>query len=316
VTGPTRSDRTDLRRDRYRGTLVGVVVGDALGARFEGWPGLVPDSAVDEHLQGYSRLDHADDSVLTLAAAESVLYRRRVDADHMAACFVTAYERDPGRGFGPGAAALFAAMARGGDWNELAPAQFGGAGSFGNGAAMRVAPVSLYAGDDPERAADLARRIARITHTHPVGVEGAAVMAAAVSFTIGGHDPVSLPHALQVVCEDEDLSERLWAVAALPSDAGPDQVAALTGTGVGADEAVPAAIAAFSLNAERFTAAIRFAIRLGGDTDTIASMTGALAGAWRGQRAIPTVWRDRVAVATRAAELADRLAILAANGTR
>jgi poly(ADP-ribose) glycohydrolase ARH3 len=316
VTGPTWSGHTDLRRDRYRGTLVGVVVGDALGARFEGWPGLVPDSAVDEQLEGYSRLGHTDDSVLTLAAAESVLYRRGVDADHMAACFVTAYERDPGRGFGPGAAALFAAMARGGDWNELAPAQFGGAGSFGNGAAMRVAPVALYAGDDPERAADLARRTAWITHTHPVGVEGAAVMAAAVSFTIGRHDPVSLPHALQVVCEDEDLSERLWAVADLPSDAGPDHVAALTGTGVGADEAVPAAIAAFSLNAGSFVDAIRFAIRLGGDTDTIASMTGALVGARNGQRAIPTTWKDRVPVAARAAELGDRLAILAANTTR
>jgi len=69
--------------------------------------------------------------------------------------------------------------------------------------------------------------------------------------------------------------------------------------------AVPAALYAFLRHPESFTEAVLYALSLGGDTDTIASMTGALGGAYLGERAIPAVWCERVEGAAHLRDLAD-----------
>jgi poly(ADP-ribose) glycohydrolase ARH3 len=85
----------------------------------------------------------------------------------------------------------------------------------------------------------------------------------------------------------------LEKVESLVASEEPDAVAARIGNGISALQAVPAALAAFLSNADSFRGTIRFAIRMGGDTDTIASMAGALSGAYLGEEAIPAVWRSR-----------------------
>lgn len=82
---------------------------------------------------------------------------------------------------------------------------------------------------------------------------------------------------------------------------------AAVGNGVSAVEAVPAAISAFLSNLASFSDAAEFAVRMGGDTDTIASMTGALAGAHLGVDAIPAGWRDRAEGARSMGRLAGHL---------
>lgn len=100
--------------------------------------------------------------------------------------------------------------------------------------------------------------------------------------------------------------------------ARPAEVVQQVGNGIAAFEAVPAALYAFLRHPESFTEAVLYALSLGGDTDTIASMTGALAGAYLGERAIPAVWRERVEGAARLRELADALLAIAtrARGDR
>ena len=287
---------------------MGVAVGDALGAAFEGHPGPVPPAALREHLDGTGRALYTDDTALTIATAESLLDADGLDLDHLAAALAAAHHREPGRGYGAGTASLLARIQAGGDWRPLAAGQFGGTGSFGNGAAMRSAPIALFAGRHAVRAADLARRAARTTHTHAVGVEGAAALAAAVALVLGGTDPGMVAHELQVVVHDPDLRERLWAVGDLPTGESAPVVARVTGTGVSAAESVPAAIAAFVTHPDGFADTVAFAISLGGDTDTIASMAGALAGAHHGYRAIPEHWVARTEGCPVLVELADRLA--------
>ena len=65
----------------------------------------------------------------------------------------------------------------GADWRNEAPAMFGGTGSFGNGAAMRVAPLGAFFADDPDAAVENAALSAQPTHTHIEGTAGAIAIA-------------------------------------------------------------------------------------------------------------------------------------------
>ena len=66
-------------------------------------------------------------------------------------------------------------------WRQAAAAAFGGQGSCGNGAAMRVAPLGAYHPDRPTTAAELAIRSAEVTHAHPEGIAGAVLVAVAAA---------------------------------------------------------------------------------------------------------------------------------------
>lgn len=309
-------------RAKFRGALLGALVGDALGAVFEGHPGPVSNSSFTALERSYETLLYTDDTALTMAVAESLLYAGDLDEDHLAATMARRFEREPHRGYGAGTAALLARLSRGEEWKPAASAQFGGEGSFGNGAAMRVAPVALAAAGDPAIAATLSRRSARVTHTHPLGVDAAAVQAVAVALALAhpGADQVDRHHFLDRVAEtatEPILREQLSTVAGLLPAATAEMVATRVGTGVEAHEAVPAALCAFLRHPGSYRDTVRFAIALGGDTDTIASMAGAIAGACLGENAIPDRWLQRAEGAEHARDLADRFVrrTLDASGT-
>jgi len=171
--GGAGPDQVDDRERRYHGALLGVVVGDALGAPFEGHPGLVPPAFLTRIDAGQALLRYTDDTTMTFALAESLLFCRRLDLDHLAATFATACQREPHRGYGPAVAQLLGRVATGAGWAQAAASQFGGQGSFGNGAAMRVPPIGICAHGSLEVAAELGRESARVTHTHPEGVDAA-----------------------------------------------------------------------------------------------------------------------------------------------
>jgi poly(ADP-ribose) glycohydrolase ARH3 len=309
-----RIDRPPARRaDRFRGALVGVAVGDALGAPFEGRPRPVLIDEIDVHAGGAGPLRTTDDTAMTIAVAESLLFTNRLDEDHLARTFVTTYLRDPYRGYGAGVAALLGRLADGDDWRSAAPTQFAGQGSWGNGAAMRVAPIGISAAGDPDTAADLARRTARLTHTHPLGVAGAAVQAAAIAVLVDQppDEIVDAPRLIATLCRiaaEDELGAALDAAGELAGGGTPGKIARTLGTGVAAVEAVPAALCAFLRHPDSFADAVRLAIGLGGDTDTIAAMTGALAGARLGHTAIPGEWARRTEHSARLQGIADRLA--------
>ena len=256
-------------------------------------------------------LRYTDDTALTFALAESLVSLGRLDLDHVAATFALAYAREPNRGYGHATAQLLSEVAAGAEWRTTAAALFGGEGSFGNGAAMRVAPIALHADGLVEVAARLGRASATVTHTHADAVDAAGVQAAAVALALADGTTkagAGLIEALLPVAETPPLRAALDRVASLPPHSSPEEVGAMTGTGVAGIEAVPAAIAAASLHADSFAEAIHFAIRMGGDTDTIAAMAGAIIGARLGEGAIANAWLRRVEGVEHARQLADRFA--------
>lgn len=299
------------RRDRLRGTLLGVVVGDAVGSPYEGHPGSVPLELVSRLEAAGAPLRYTDDTALTFALAESLLSLGRLDLDHVAATLASAYEREPDRGYGQAAAQLLSEVATGADWRTAAASLFGGEGSFGNGAAMRVAPIALHADGSVKVAARLGRASATVTHTHPEAVDAAGVQAAAVALALGDgttNGGTGLIDELLAVAETPRLRVALNRIASLSPHSSPEEVAAVTGTGVAGIEAVPAAIAAASLHADSFAETIHFAIRMGGDTDTIAAMAGAIVGARLGEGAVADSWLERVEGVEHARQLGDRFA--------
>lgn len=300
-----------LPRSLFRGALLGVAVGDALGAGFEGDLEVDPHS-VQQLLREPGPLHFTDDTHMTLAMAESLVAQEAFEGSHMAATFVRNFEAEPWRGYGPGPPQVFRAIRRGARWDEAGRRLFGGSGSYGNGAAMRVCPAAMFACRDLDRVAWLARQTALITHTHELGIEGAVLQASAIAMLLTTRARENLDrHAflreLRRRARTDIFRRALDRVESLAPDSGPDVVAAELGNGIEAYRSVPTALYLFLSRASSFTGAVFDAICLGGDTDTIASMTGALSGAWLGESALPEVWRTSVEGAKRLEDLADGL---------
>lgn len=305
-------------QDRFRGALLGTAVGDALGAPFEGAGRPRPrDLAVVERDAGLLRW--TDDTAMTLAVAESLAEHGGFDGAAMAHRFAEEHRREPWRGYGAGPPQIFTAIRAGAPWEEPARALFGGSGSFGNGGAMRAAPAGLLSYGALPAAAQLARQQAAITHTHEQGLQGAALQACAVAWLVcaqpteGSDSQPGLLDEIRGYAPAPEFGERLTAIADLRPDAAPASVVAALGNGVAAVESVPAALWAFVRHPRSFVDTVRAAITLGGDTDTIAALAGALSGAFLGCDAIPRSWQERLEARERLVAAADRLLAVASQ---
>ncbi len=271
--------------DRARGALLGTFVGDALGMPFEGVPQTSIPTEVEMIEARRGRGTYTDDTQMMIALGESLLARGRIDADHLARAFLDAYDAD--RGYGGGTRRVLELWRSGVPVAVAAGRIFEGRGSRGDGAAMRIAPVAVRFRDDHERLCVEAAASARITHSHPVGLDGAVVQAAALGAALRGDDILATAHA---TARTEELRRALEEVEALlAAGPGPGEVHTRLGSSADAAEAVAAALYSALANSS-FETAVRFAVRLGGDTDTVAAMAGAVAGARDGAQSIPARW--------------------------
>ena len=290
--------------DRACGALLGTFVGDALGMPFEGRsPETVP-AVVDMAPARLGRGTYTDDTQMMIALAESLIDRGHVEAEHLARAFQEAYE--PDRGYGGGTRKVLELWTDGVPVGEAAGRVFGGEGSRGNGAAMRIAPVAVRYRGDPQRLLGEAAASARVTHAHPVGVDGAVVQAAAIGAALRD-EPIL--EAARAAARTEELQAGLGDVGALLAEhRGPALVGVRLRSSSDACGSVCAAIYS-ALAHPTFEATVCFAVGLGGDTDTVAAMTGAIAGARHGAWSIPRRWLDVLENGDRGRDHVQRLAI-------
>jgi len=273
--------------DRFTGCLIGLAVGDAIGGPYEGL------TSADIYFQfgtpeviirnpSNETLYFTDDTEMMFGVAETLIECGSIDEARLCRAFVENYH--PDRGYGQGARKVLNAMAEGKNWRKIAATLFPG-GSFGNGAAMRVAPVGLFFRDQREVLWEQARLSAFPTHTHPLGIEGAQLLAAAIAIASQAttFNRREFYHELRQLATTEEFHWHLDIAAKLkPSDT----VSGL-GSTLHAHRSVVTAIACFAATPSDFEFAVGRAIGLGDDTDTLAAMTGALVGAFAGQAAIP-----------------------------
>jgi poly(ADP-ribose) glycohydrolase ARH3 len=301
-----------LERDRARGALLGTFVGDALGMPFEGaQPAEVPArlAMLDARL---GRGTYTDDTQMAIALAESLLERGEVDAAALGRAFAGAH--DPRRGYGAGTTEVLRLIRSGIHPHAAASTLFGGQGSRGNGAAMRIAPVAVRYAHDRAALARAAEASARVTHAHPLARDAAVAQAVAIAAALRGEPALD---AALAAARTPELKQRLAASARLiGARPRPEEVAARLGNSSRGHESVPAAIYAAAAH-ESVEEAITFAIRCGGDTDTIGAMAGAVAGARTGASALPSDWLDALEEGPKGRshieKLADRLVALRAG---
>jgi poly(ADP-ribose) glycohydrolase ARH3 len=299
-----------------RGSLLGAACGDALGAPFEGADSVSP-ALVEAWAASDRTFHHTDDTAMTLVLARHLVESGgAVDVPRLAEDFAREWQTDPHRGYGAGPPRVFRAVLDGDDWAEVSRSAFGGAGSWGNGGAMRVAPVAFAPGSLAARV-ETARSQATVTHAHPLGQDGAALQCAAVAVAAARAGSVLDPGELLAIVDEHvrtpELREALEVVGDLvAAGSSAQEVADRLGRDISALGSVPTALALFLGCPDDVRAAVASAVQVGGDADTIASMVGALAGARCGEAALPSSWVTRLECAEAMAVVADSLCALRA----
>ncbi|WP_433753190.1 ADP-ribosylglycohydrolase family protein [Amycolatopsis sp. 3B14] len=279
-------------RERAVAALAGLAIGDALGMPTEGLsPAEITPVTGFAAARGLPAGGVTDDTQQAVIVAQLLVSGGgRIDPHGLADALLE-WERDlRSRGIrgllGPSTRAALTAVAAGEALEQ--------AGKYGttNGAAMRIAPVGIANPADLDVLVDSVVEASWVTHNTGVALAGAAAVAAAVSAGVGG---ASLSEAIDFAVEAAeraakrgnwvaagDVAARIrWSRTMDPAD-----VPALIGTSVATQESVPAAFAVLR-HAEDPWQACCTAASLGGDTDTIAAIAGAIAGACTGVGAFP-----------------------------
>ncbi len=283
--------------------MLGLALGDALGAPFEG--GLV--ERLLWRLIGTTRAGEmrwTDDTQMSVDVAESLLARGAVDADDLARRFARSYRWS--RGYGPGAARVLKKIAAGQDW-QLANRSVYPEGSYGNGGAMRAPMLALFYARRPDALLEAVEQVTLITHAHPRGVEGALLVATATLLSLRQADPLEILLAAGACSRHVEFTRNIdiaatWlAAGVLPK---PRQVAAELGNGIAAARScVTALFVALSFADRPFEEMLDFVTRCGGDTDTLGAMAGAVWGARRGKAGLPLEKLRRLEQASRLSSL-------------
>lgn len=290
-------------RRRVRGCLLGGALGDALGAPFEGAP-IVADDDLRAWIDSDEPLRWTDDTALQLALADYLAHLEHLpdfDDDQLAQSFATTWATEPHRGYGANPPQIFRTVLAGGSWRQAARSSFGGTGSLGNGGAMRAAPVGALP-VKPSLVAELARRQAAITHAHVLGQDGGVMIAVAARGAFSASDAGIDPHSVLAECASElptpTFRNAVDVVASTLDISDPAEIARLIGSGIAAQEAAPAALAAFLHHPTDPVKAITSAIAMGNDTDTVAAMTRLLALCRVTTRSRYACWADWSAAST------------------
>ncbi len=307
------SERTAAARDRAIGCLVGLAIGDAVGATVEFRPRGSFAPLTDMVGGGAFRLapgQWTDDTAMALCLAESLLHDAALDPYDLMGRFERwvgeGVNSSTGRCFGIGRITL-AAIGR---WRATRRPFAGdpSAKAASNGSVMRLAPVAVRWWHDPAKAEEVARRQSLTTHAAAEAVDGCALLARVLTAAIVTGDPGTAltPPA------DPAWSPALQAIAAGRWRGTSEDAIESTGYVVHTLEAALWAVG----GATDFRDAILRAVNLGHDADTVGAVAGQIAGALFGRRGIPVAWVDTLHAAHRIEALADDLLADAATVPR
>jgi ADP-ribosylglycohydrolase len=312
---------TELDRDRFRGALLGLAVGDAIGAPFEGRPpGTVPP--VTDMVGGGPRDlpsgAWTDDTSMALCLAESLVEQGRFDPvdqlERYARWWYEGYLSSTGVPFGAGFSTRKAI-----DRFERTGDSFPGdanPGGGGNGPLMKLAPVALAYAEHPEEAVLRAEESARTTHGAREAIDASRYLAGLLVGALRGANVGQLLHQGPF-----EPTPGIWSRAPLCPEIA--EVAsgsflereppAIKGGGYSV-LALEAALWALA-KAQSYEDGVLLAVNLGDDADTTGAIFGQLAGALFRAEAIPLRWRDQLIMRARIEELADELHALSGRIT-
>jgi poly(ADP-ribose) glycohydrolase ARH3 len=282
---------------KFVGAMVGSAVGDAIGELAFSLP---DRRRLTAYVETLPELRYTDDTAMAIGLAESLSKETRIDQQALGRTFARNFLREPWRGYASGPPTIFSmAETQGIPYVEAARRLFGGSGSFGNGAAMRIAPVGLFF----SRSSDLYEQAcasAEVTHAHKVGMDGAAVQAHAIAQAVSLDPREPFPadtfiQRLADIARTPEIQAKMTIVKeAVEDQESPHLAANRIGRSVAVHESMPFAVYAFLTYPASFPDCLFCATLNGGDRDTLGAMACAISGAYLGVEAIPPPWRERL----------------------
>lgn len=277
--------------------MVGSALGDAIGELAFPYP---QKERLCSNLDRLSEFRYTDDTAMAIGLAESIMKVGGIDQHQLGKTFSQNFQREPWRGYASGPPTIFSLVQKLGiSYTEAAHRLFGGSGSLGNGAAMRIVPVGLFFHQDQDLYQH-ASASAQVTHAHPVGMDGAAVQAFAVASAVKLDPKKEFPlrvftQALIHFARTPEMQGKMKRVQRLLiEDVSPEVAADQLGRTVAVHESMPFAIFSFLKHPQSFEECLFCAILHGGDRDTLGAMSCAISGAYLGIEAIPQAWREKL----------------------
>jgi ADP-ribosylglycohydrolase len=283
---------SDERLDRACLSLDGLSIGDAFGQQF-----LSPHvaAAAARNNPPTAPWNYTDDTEMAIALTETLRDCEHVDQDFLAQRLAERYRTEPSRGYGAGARRLLDAIAEGGCWKTLSQQMFGGGGSYGNGAAMRVSPLGAWFASDVERTIEQAALSAEVTHAHPEAQVSAIAIALAAGWAWRCKSERAeelIPWVISKIDQSEVRRRIEWA-ATYPIETSALTIASQVGCGneISAQDTVPFCIWMASAHLDDYCEAMWTVAEVGGDTDTTCAIVGGIVALRVGLAGIPSEWK-------------------------
>ncbi|MFF5922146.1 ADP-ribosylglycohydrolase family protein [Streptomyces flavochromogenes] len=280
-------------------SLHGLAFGDAFGDRWfgilrrEGPAALESRTVPPETLWQWSD-DTAQALVLVRELADS---GGGVDQDRLALRFAAAYADDTHRGYGASMHDVLRRIGAGEPWREVVAGQFEGQGSWGNGAAMRVAPLGAWHAADLDVVAEQAARQSTVSHRHPEAVAGAVAvaLAAALATTSRGGPAPGRPEFLRAIAArlpESDVRSGVRIAARMPERTSVRHAAEVLGSGyrMSGPDTVPYALWCAAGHLDDLHEGLWFTVAGRGDIDTTCAIAGGVIAARTGVAALPAAW--------------------------
>lgn len=282
---------------RTRCSLEGLSVGDAFGQRFFLHPDVVASLIAARALPA-PPWRFTDDTQMALSIVSILRQYATIEQDHLAQSFAKRY--DSWRGYGQAMHGLLARIRDGEPWDKAAPRLFAGQGSYGNGAAMRVAPVGAYFADDIDLVVREARASAEVTHAHPEAVAGAIAVAVAAALAMrlrGTPKPPSRQEFLNSILPlvpDSEVGSKIRRGRDLPDGTSVQSAVAILGNGsrVSAQDTVPFALWCAAQHLDNYEQALWLTVSGFGDIDTTCAIAGGIVAMYTGVEGIPKAWLE------------------------
>ncbi len=282
-------------KQRFVGCLVGLALGDCLGAYWEGYPGT---ELAEAYYDG--RFDPAnlrmsqwtDDTAMAMATAQSIVECGAVDGADMAAKYLRWFESG-GRGIGRATYHSMKRLQAGTPWDE---AGHQGKYAAGNGVAMRIAPVGLWHTFDQEGLPENCRICGVITHRNEEALAAAVAVARAVAWAAAGEldfDTLAVRLVSQLP-PTRTADSIIKAGQLIESKVPPLQALPQLGLGGSSFETVATVLYCLMHWPNEPVKGLVSAIVNGGDTDTRAAIVGAIYGAHFGEQVWPQRWTSQL----------------------
>jgi ADP-ribosylglycohydrolase len=270
----------------------GLALGDAFGETWLLRPAAEMEIAVAERQWNEAPWPWTDDTAMALSLLRILDQHGHVDQDALAEAFAGDYAADPYRSYGPSMHQVLRAIGQGEAWATVTRRQFDGMGSWGNGAAMRVAPLGAWFADDLDAVATEAVRSAAVTHAHDEAIAGTVAVAVAAALSVNGVSGSELVAAVTARVPDGEVASRLRRATKIAPSADPRHVAAMLGCGqeISAVDTVPYAIWCAAGNLDDLTEALWTTALAGGDVDTTCAIVGGIVAGRTGLSGVPADW--------------------------